>query len=115
MTTISDLLNDPLYDVDQPRDDGLSALQAAALHGSPALLERALARSADLSRPIAAPYALTCEGCVPDDGGFVPKLILPAGFTALDMVEQAAGIYATLHGAYGKKGHFAPLREKRIA
>ncbi|MDI1479158.1 hypothetical protein [Polyangium sp. y55x31] len=111
----AELLLDALSDIDRPGEKGLSALHAVALHGSPALLERALARSAEPSRPSTSPYKFVCENCVPADGGFVPHLMLPVGFTALDMVEQAAGIYATLHAAYGKKGGFAPDRAKRLA
>ena len=58
MTTIADLLNDPLTDVDQPRDDGLSALQAAALYLQGHAPED----------PLASPLG-------GDPGGFPPTLI----------------------------------------
>ncbi|MDI1451693.1 hypothetical protein [Polyangium sp. 6x1] len=111
----ADFLLDAVSDVDRPGGKGLSALHTVALHGPPALLERILARSADPSRQSTSPSTFICSSCVPEGGGLVPHLMLPAGFTALDMIEQAAGIYTTLHRAYGTKGHFGSARAERIA
>jgi hypothetical protein len=96
-----DLLIDPSGNLATPDRMGLTAVHAAAAHGNPEAMRLLVEAGADVDAALPGDAAIDADHCTHPDGGVVPKLVLPAGLTALDVAERTLELYRLKREGYG--------------